>query len=51
MDVPLDLQVLVDAAYENGGYDDIDYRAEPDPPLDPADAAWAEELLRSKGLR
>lgn len=28
-----------------------DYTIEPDPPLDPATAAWANELLKSKGLR
>jgi hypothetical protein len=51
-DVPLDLQELIDQCYRNGGYDeDIDYRANPVPPLDPVDAAWADELLRSKGLR
>ena len=50
-DVPLDLQTLLDQAYRNGRYDDIDYHSEPDPPLDPADAAWADELLRRKGLR
>lgn len=49
--VPLDLQALVDQAYHNGRYDDIDYRAEPDPPLDPEDAQWADELLRGQGLR
>jgi hypothetical protein len=32
-------------------YDDIDYRREPDPPLDPADATWADELLRKAGKR
>jgi hypothetical protein len=50
-DVPLDLQKLVDQCYANGGYDDIDYRAEPDPPLEPDDAAWADALLRERGLR
>lgn len=50
--VPLDLQPLIDSAYENGEYgEDIDYRAEPDPPLDPDDAAWADELLRAAGRR
>jgi hypothetical protein len=50
-DAPLDLQALVDLCYQNGRYDDLDYHAEPVPPLDPADAAWANELLRGKGLR
>lgn len=31
--------------------DDTDYRKDPLPPLPPEEAAWAEELLRKKGLR
>lgn len=51
-DVPLDLQALVDRSYRNAGYDDdLDYRRPPDPPLDPDDEAWADELLRSQGRR
>lgn len=50
-DARLDLQALVDRAYENGGYDAIDYRAEPAPPLAGEDAAWADGLLRGRGLR
>jgi len=50
-DAPLDLQALVDQCYENGGYDDVDYRVDPIPPLDPKDAVWADGLLRSKGVR
>ena len=51
-DVPLDLQALLDRCYEVGCYgDDIDYREEPDPPLQPDDAKWADALLREKGLR
>src|SRR6185503_6740920 len=50
-DVPLDLQALVDASYRNGGYNDIDYRGDPIPPLEPSDAAWTDRLLRSKRLR
>jgi hypothetical protein len=50
-DVPLDLQALVDLCYEHGRYDDTDYRAEPDPPLDPPDAAWADAHLRAQGRR
>jgi hypothetical protein len=50
-DVPLDLQALVDLAYENGGYDSIDYRAAPVPPLSQDDALWADGLLRGRGLR
>jgi Protein of unknown function (DUF4058) len=51
-DVTLDLQSLIDQCYRNGGYDeDIDYRIAPDLPLDAADAAWADELLRNRGRR
>lgn len=50
-DAALDLQPLVDLAYRNGTYDDTDYTREPVPPLDPADAAWADAVLREKGLR
>jgi hypothetical protein len=50
-DIVLDLQALINLCYENGGYDTIDYRAEPVPPLDPDDARWADALLREKGLR
>jgi hypothetical protein len=51
-DVPLDLQALVDLAYRHGRYEqELDYRQPPDPQLDADDAAWAEELLRSRGLR
>jgi hypothetical protein len=50
-EVQLNLQQLVQKSYENGQYDDIDYKAEPMPPLDSDDARWADALLREKGLR
>ncbi len=50
-DVPLDLQTIVEQCYRNGGYDDIDYKAEPDPSLKAADAKWADALLRDLGRR
>jgi hypothetical protein len=50
-DVPLELQPLVEEAYRRGAYDDTDYTAEPAPPLAPEDAAWADALLKEKGLR
>jgi hypothetical protein len=51
-DVALDLQLLIDLCYERGRYHArLDYRAEPQPPLSPPDAEWADELLRSAGLR
>jgi hypothetical protein len=51
-DALLNLQSLIEQCYRNGGYDDdIDYRADPLPALEPADAAWADELLRIQGRR
>jgi hypothetical protein len=48
----LDLQTTLNAAYDRASYDlRIDYRKEPKPPLDEKLAAWADELLRSKGVR
>jgi len=46
------LQAALDSAYDRAQYDlRIDYRKEPAPPLDEKLAAWADQLLRSKGLR
>ncbi len=51
-DVPLDLQALIDECYLNGDYEgDIDYEIDPQPPLDRADAGWADSLLRKPGRR
>jgi len=51
-DARLDLQAVLDGAYDRAGYDlRIDYRGEPDPPLSGELATWADQLLRSKGLR
>jgi hypothetical protein len=50
-DAVLDLQGLVEQAYRNGRYDSIDYSADPVPPLDPDDAAWADGILKSAGKR
>jgi hypothetical protein len=51
-DVPLDLQALIDECYRKGGYEeDIDYQVDPQPPLDPDDARWADALLRKAGRR
>ncbi len=51
-DVLLDLQVAFNRVYREGPYlRAIDYSADPYPPLDEDDAAWADELLRSSGLR
>ena len=50
-DVLLRLQPLIEQAYQNGRYDDLDYRAALDPPLDADDSAWTEQWLRSQGKR
>ncbi len=51
-DARLDLQALIEQTYDRAGYDlDIDYKQEPDPPLSSEMAEWADQLLRSKGLR
>lgn len=50
-DVYLDLQSLLDQAYEDGDYATINYRRDPDPPLTGEDAEWADRLLREKGVR
>lgn len=49
--VALDLQQLLDRTYETGRYGGTNYRRECDPPLNEEDAAWADQLLRSAGLR
>ena len=48
-DVALDLQAVVDEAYEKGRYDRTDYRRPLAPPLPAEDAAWANEILRKAG--
>lgn len=40
MDVLLDLQPLIDAAWRDGRYADLDRTREPLPPFDPADTEW-----------
>ena len=45
-DVPLGLQAMIERCYEDSGYDDIDYAEELRPPLPPATARWAAQLLR-----
>ena len=50
-DVQLDLQPLVERAYENGAYDDLDYSTEALPSLLGEDAEWADQLLREAGRR
>lgn len=47
----LDLQQVLTTVYDRAGYDlSLNYRAEPNPPLVGANAEWARNLLREKGL-
>jgi hypothetical protein len=51
-DVRIDLQSPVDRVYEVGAFARrVDYRRDPTPPLGPAEAEWADALLREKRLR
>ncbi len=47
-DAPLDLQAVLNTAYDRAAYDlEIDYRRPPQPPLPPEYQGWANELQRS----
>ena len=51
-DATLDLQDVLNTAYDRAGYDlDLDYTREPVPPLPPEWAEWSDKLLKSKSLR
>jgi hypothetical protein len=50
-DVLLNLQELLNTAYDRGRYDDIDYSKQPIPPLEGDDHTWADALLRTAGVR
>ena len=50
-DVTLDLQTMIDRAYEDGGYDDLDYTEDPVPPLRGKDAEAVAQLLRNRHER
>ncbi len=49
--VMIDLQPMLDAAYDRGRYAmAAKYHQPPDPPLTPEQQAWAEGILREKGV-
>jgi hypothetical protein len=49
-EVPLDLGAVFRTMYDRAAYDvSVDYRKEPQPPLEGRDAKWARELLRQRG--
>ena len=51
-DAPLDLQEVLNTAYDRAAYDmAVNYRREPVPPLNEAQQQWAHALLQSRGLR
>jgi len=50
-DAVLRLQPLLDQAYANGQYDDLDYRQEPEPPLMEEERTWVADLLKQAGKR
>jgi len=51
-DIMLDLPSLFDLCYDNGDFArEIDYNASPEVPLSHADAMWADDLLRKKGIK
>lgn len=48
-DVPLDLGEVFRTIYDRAAYDlSLDYRKEPQPPLEGEDAKWARDLLRGR---
>jgi hypothetical protein len=50
-DAVLELQPLIDQAFERGRYWLMDYQRDLQPPLVKSDAEWADELLKKSGLR
>ncbi len=51
MDAKLDVQLILEQTYRNGAYDRLDYRSAPEPPLDPENETWSDQLLRDRGQR
>lgn len=49
--VVLNLHLLVDQCFEDGGYNALDLSGDPKPPLTGADAQWLDDCLRQAGLR
>jgi hypothetical protein len=51
LDVVLELQPLIEQAYRRGRYENTDYSQPLDPPLPPAEAEFAEHVLKQAGKR
>jgi hypothetical protein len=49
-DIIVDLQAILNAVYDGAQYGRYIYQLPPDPPLAPADAAWAAEILANAGV-
>ncbi len=49
-DAVLDVQALIDQAWENGGYGDIDYARHPLPGFEDSDRQWIRERLAERGI-
>jgi Protein of unknown function (DUF4058) len=51
-DAQLNLREVLDKTYDKSAFDvSLNYKSEAIPPLSPDDAAWADTLLKEKGLR
>lgn len=50
-DVSLALQPIIDLVYDRGRYAKMSYQSDPEPAFSPDEAAWADTLLKEKGLR
>ena len=51
-DASLELQTVLDTAYDRAGYDlSVDYSRDPTPPLPKEWEAWADKWLEEKGVR
>ena len=49
-DVTIDLQMVLNRCYDNGGYDDfIDYRRPPHAPVTPEEQFWMNAMLEQGG--
>ncbi len=49
-DAILDVQALIDQAWENGGYGDIDYARAPLPGFEDSDRQWIRDRLAQQGI-
>ena len=50
LDVPLELQALIDRVYRTGRYWQTSHHDVPPPPLSTDDAAWVQDVVRRAGL-